>query len=76
MGARAYPHGRAPNVPRAPRRSPPAIIGSTARDRIRYSADPVADHGARGLARGTLHAADGALVASVAQEALLRPASP
>ncbi|TDC95255.1 acyl-CoA thioesterase domain-containing protein [Actinomadura sp. 7K507] len=40
-----------------------------------FSADPVTNHGARGLARGTLHAADGTLVASIAQEALLRPAS-
>ncbi|XRQ14965.1 acyl-CoA thioesterase [Actinomadura welshii] len=38
-----------------------------------YSVDPVVNHGARGLARGTLHTADGTLLASVAQEALLRP---
>ncbi len=40
-----------------------------------YSVDPVSNFGARGLARGTLHTQDGTLVASVAQEALLRPAS-
>ncbi|MEU8803590.1 acyl-CoA thioesterase domain-containing protein [Spirillospora sp. NPDC048819] len=40
-----------------------------------YSVDPVTNHGARGLARGTLHTADGTLLVSVAQEALLRPAS-
>lgn len=40
-----------------------------------YSAEPVVNHGARGLARGTLHTADGTLLASVAQEALLRPAT-
>ncbi|TDB98772.1 acyl-CoA thioesterase domain-containing protein [Actinomadura sp. 7K534] len=40
-----------------------------------YSVGPVANHGARGLARGTLHTADGTLVASIAQEALLRPAA-
>ncbi|WP_329519115.1 acyl-CoA thioesterase [Spirillospora sp. NBC_01491] len=39
-----------------------------------YSVDPVINHGARGLARGHLHTLDGALVASVAQEVLLRPA--
>ncbi|SEG56619.1 acyl-CoA thioesterase-2 [Thermomonospora echinospora] len=39
-----------------------------------YSVDPVTNFGARGLARGTLHTADGVLVASIAQEALLRPA--
>ncbi|WP_119727539.1 acyl-CoA thioesterase [Thermomonospora amylolytica] len=41
-----------------------------------YSVDPVTNHGARGLARGSLHTADGVLVASIAQEALLRPAPP
>jgi acyl-CoA thioesterase-2 len=41
-----------------------------------YSAEPVANIGARGLARGTLHSADGALVASTIQEALLRTAAP
>ena len=40
-----------------------------------FSVDPVVNHGARGLARGTLHTADGTLLASIAQEALLRPAS-
>ncbi|QKG18932.1 acyl-CoA thioesterase [Actinomadura verrucosospora] len=40
-----------------------------------FSAEPVTNHGARGLARGTLHTADGTLVASIAQEALLRPAT-
>ncbi|HEX2316910.1 MAG TPA: acyl-CoA thioesterase domain-containing protein [Thermomonospora sp.] len=39
-----------------------------------YSVDPVTNFGARGLARGTLHTEDGVLVASIAQEALLRPA--
>ncbi|QKW36116.1 thioesterase family protein [Actinomadura sp. NAK00032] len=40
-----------------------------------YSVDPVTNHGARGLARGTLHTLDGTLLVSVAQEALLRPES-
>ena len=39
-----------------------------------FSVDPVSNHGARGLARGTLHTEAGVLVASMAQEALLRPA--
>jgi len=38
------------------------------------SMDPVAHIGARGLARGSIQAADGKLVASVTQEALLRSA--
>jgi acyl-CoA thioesterase-2 len=37
-----------------------------------YDIEAVATAGARGLARGTLHTADGVLVASVAQEVLLR----
>jgi acyl-CoA thioesterase II len=39
-----------------------------------YSVEPVSNFGARGLARGTFHTHDGQLVASMAQEALLRPA--
>ncbi|GAA2408887.1 thioesterase family protein [Actinomadura vinacea] len=39
-----------------------------------FSVEPMSNFGARGLARGTLHAEDGTLVASIAQEALLRPA--
>jgi acyl-CoA thioesterase II len=35
---------------------------------------PASNAGARGLARGTMHTADGVLVASISQEALLRPA--
>lgn len=38
-----------------------------------YSAAPAANAGARGLANGTFRTADGTLVASVTQEALLRP---
>ncbi len=38
-----------------------------------FSVDPVSTAGARGLARGTIHAADGRLVASIAQEGLIRP---
>lgn len=41
-----------------------------------FSVDPVTNAGARGLALGSFHAADGTLVASLAQEALLRPAVP
>ena len=41
-------------------------------DWLLYSAEAVANVGARGLARGSLHSADGALVASISQEALLR----
>lgn len=37
-----------------------------------FSAGPVSNYGARGLARGTFHTAEGLLVASIAQEALLR----
>lgn len=39
-----------------------------------FSVDPVTNAGARGLARGTMHTRHGVLVASVAQEALLRDA--
>ncbi|HZU73760.1 MAG TPA: acyl-CoA thioesterase domain-containing protein [Acidimicrobiales bacterium] len=38
-----------------------------------FSVDPVINFGARGLARGTFHDTDGVLVASISQEALLRP---
>jgi len=38
-----------------------------------FSMESVFNHGSRGMARGTMHALDGTLVASVAQEALLRP---
>lgn len=41
-----------------------------------FSVDPVSNYGGRGLARGTFHAHDGRLVASLAQEALIRPGSP
>jgi acyl-CoA thioesterase-2 len=37
-----------------------------------FSVEPTTNSGARGLARGTFHTADGVLVASIAQEALLR----
>ena len=40
-----------------------------------FSVEPVSNFGARGLAQGTLHTADGVLVASMAQEALLRSTS-
>ncbi len=39
-----------------------------------FSVEPMTNYGARGLALGTLHTEAGVLVASVAQEALLRPA--
>ena len=39
-----------------------------------FSVEPVSNFGARGLARGTMHDPAGVLVASVAQEALLRGA--
>ena len=38
-----------------------------------YSMDTHINHGARGLARGTMHTLDGTLVASISQETLLRP---
>jgi acyl-CoA thioesterase II len=38
-----------------------------------FSVDPVSNAGARGLARGTFHDVNGSLIASIAQEALLRP---
>jgi acyl-CoA thioesterase-2 len=41
-------------------------------DWLLYSAEPTTNFGARGLARGTLHTREGTLVASIAQEALLR----
>jgi acyl-CoA thioesterase II len=41
-----------------------------------FSADPVSNYGGRGLARGTIHAADGTLVASIAQEGLIRQGQP
>jgi len=37
-----------------------------------FDVDPVSNFGSRGLARGTMHTRDGTLVASIAQEALLR----
>ena len=39
-----------------------------------YHLDSPAAYGARGLARGTIFTRSGVLVASVAQEALVRPA--
>jgi acyl-CoA thioesterase II len=39
-----------------------------------FDVEPVSNFGARGLARGTFHSQDGVLVASITQEALLRPA--
>ena len=42
-------------------------------DWLLFSVDPLTNHGARGLAKGTMHTRDGTLVASIAQEALLRP---
>jgi acyl-CoA thioesterase-2 len=41
-----------------------------------FDVAPVTNYGARGLARGTFQRTDGTLVASIAQECLLRPASP
>jgi acyl-CoA thioesterase II len=41
-----------------------------------FSMSPVAHVGTRGLAQGSIRTADGTLVASVAQEVLLRPAAP
>jgi acyl-CoA thioesterase-2 len=41
-------------------------------DWLLFSADPVTNFGARGLARGSFHTADGVLVASFVQECLLR----
>ncbi|MBC6460130.1 acyl-CoA thioesterase [Actinomadura sp. HBU206391] len=40
-----------------------------------YSMDPVAHVGTRGLAQGSIRTVEGTLIASVAQEALLRPAA-
>ena len=37
-----------------------------------FDVEPVSNFGSRGLARGTMHTRDGTLVASIAQEALLR----
>lgn len=39
-----------------------------------FSVEPVSNYGARGLAQGTLHDRHGVRLASMAQEALLRPA--
>ena len=38
-----------------------------------FDVHPLTNAGARGLARGTMHTVDGVLVASIVQEALLRP---
>jgi acyl-CoA thioesterase-2 len=43
-------------------------------DWLLFSVEPAVNFGARALAHGTLHTRDGLLVASIAQEALLRPA--
>jgi acyl-CoA thioesterase-2 len=71
---------------RAPGSSIPAFAGASldhavwfhrparADEWLLFSVDPVTNYGARGLARGTLHTEAGVLVASIAQEALLRPA--
>jgi acyl-CoA thioesterase II len=40
-----------------------------------FDVGPLSNHGARGLAAGTMHDRDGVLVASLAQEALLRDAA-
>jgi acyl-CoA thioesterase-2 len=40
------------------------------------SVEPVSNSGARGLARGSVHSSDGRLVASFAQEALVRSSGP
>jgi acyl-CoA thioesterase II len=37
-----------------------------------FSVEPISNSNSRGLARGSLHASDGRLVASIAQEALIR----
>lgn len=41
-------------------------------DWLLFSVDPITNHGARGLARGSFHTQDGVLVASFVQECLLR----
>ncbi|MGH9046650.1 MAG: acyl-CoA thioesterase [Acidimicrobiales bacterium] len=41
-----------------------------------FSVGPVSNFGGRGLALGTIHASDGRLIASLAQEALIRPGAP
>lgn len=45
-------------------------------DWLFFSAEPVANIGTRGMVRGAFHTEGGELVATVAQEALLRPATP
>ena len=45
-------------------------------DWLLYAMDSPNANGARGLTRGTLHARDGRLIASVAQEGLIRPRRP
>jgi acyl-CoA thioesterase-2 len=47
---------------------PPAVD-----DWLLYRTEPVANIGARGLVRGSMHTVDGLLVATVTQEVLLRP---
>ena len=47
---------------------------ASANEWLLFSVEPASNSGARGLARGTLHAQDGTLVASIGQEAILRPA--
>jgi len=41
-----------------------------------FSVDPVSNYGARGLAFGSFHDLDGRLIASIAQEGLIRPGPP
>jgi acyl-CoA thioesterase-2 len=48
----------------------------TVDDWLFYRTEPVANIGARGLVRGTMHTVDGLLMATVTQEVLLRPAVP
>jgi len=43
-------------------------------DWLLFDVEPVSNYGARGLARGTMHTRDGLLLATITQEALLRPA--
>ena len=51
----------------------PAHRPARAAEWLLYYQDSPAAFGARGLARGTIYTRDGVLVASTAQEALMRP---
>ena len=63
----------APGAPRAPRQQ---VRIDTARARLLYVSDSPSAFGSRGFVRGQVFTREGVLVASVAQEGLLRLRAP